>query len=497
MARKSVIHRSNSGHEIGCDLHSAAATTGKVQISHSSPFNYDFKDWETNSPATVHCYDTSNFEFHKGPIKSTPSKWEDAEKWLVSRSPAELAITRKSKSGPLQRHEYLHFPKRVVHAVPERDWPCDSDATQNVCRRIGTRVITNAAPTLLVSDSGHPAQSFDFSWERVKKVESLNDARHGLQTLAFVSSPMPPPKAGLNHSFDCYPVGNEQDFVKEVSMSHEGRNDESFSKLRHRRTEKPSSEGLISAASYLTPAQAVHAVAMRDMGTEMTPVASQAPSQTGTPLRATTPTMGSPVSSGPPSPKRATPMPSPMCDSENVFICDGYNKTSALGEKEIYRKTRRGLQVLGRKLGKLNISAWASKEEEDADAFESLNSIDFEEVKKNVLKTRAAAWEEAEHAKYMARFKREEAKIKAWEVDKKVKAESEMRRIEVETKKTLSHAQKKLMNKVATARHRAEELHAAAEAKHGEQVAKTAVHADHIRRTGRMPSSFFGCGLCH
>ncbi|XP_031122866.1 uncharacterized protein LOC116025681 isoform X2 [Ipomoea triloba] len=45
--------------------------------------------------------------------------------------------------------------------------------------------------------------------------------------------------------------------------------------------------------------------------------------------------------------------------------------------------------------------------------------------------TTSAAWGEAEHGKYMARYKREEAKIQAWEDDERTKAEMEMQRIVV------------------------------------------------------------------
>lgn len=59
-----------------------------------------------------------------------------------------------------------------------------------------------------------------------------------------------------------------------------------------------------------------------------------------------------------------------------------------------------------------------------------------------------------------------------------------------------SHANEKLMNKLAAARRRAEELRAKAEALRCEQAAKTATRSEDIRRTGKVPTSFFGhlCG---
>jgi hypothetical protein len=46
-------------------------------------------------------------------------------------------------------------------------------------------------------------------------------------------------------------------------------------------------------------------------------------------------------------------------------------------------------------------------------------------------------------------------------------------------------AQDRLMNKVAAARHKAEEKRAAAEAKRNRQAAKTERQVEYIRRTGR------------
>lgn len=136
---------------------------------------------------------------------------------------------------------------------------------------------------------------------------------------------------------------------------------------------------------------------MRDMGTEMTPIASQEPSRTGTPVRATTP-MRSPTSSVPSTPERGAPTSSPITAPN-----DRGDTNKELSEKEMQLKTRREIMVLGTQLGKMNIAAWASKEEEDKDASTSLKTVATERPAKSVLETRAAAWEEAEKAKYMAR----------------------------------------------------------------------------------------------
>lgn len=252
-----------------------------------------------------------------------------------------------------------------------------------------------------------------------------------------------------------------------------------------------SSVAIQSATTFLPPPSTARSVSMRDMGTEMTPIASQEPSRTGTPVRATTP-MRSPTSSRPSTPSRAAPASSPT-DPPN-----GHPDTHKheLSEKELQMKTRREIMVLGTQLGKMNIAAWASKEEEDKDASTSLKNLAGERPAKSVIETRAAAWEDAEKAKYTARFKREEMKIQAWENHQKAKTEAEMRKIEVEVERMRGQAQDRLMNKLAAARHKAEEKRAVAEAKRNQEAAKTEQQSEYIRKTGRIPSSFTCCGWC-
>lgn len=62
---------------------------------------------------------------------------------------------------------------------------------------------------------------------------------------------------------------------------------------------------------------------------------------------------------------------------------------------------------------------------------------------------------------------------------------------QVEVERMRGHAHDKLMNKLAAARHKAEEKRAAAEAKRNQQAAKTEQQAEYIRRTGRIP--YFPC----
>ncbi|KAJ0240458.1 Remorin family protein [Hirschfeldia incana] len=232
------------------------------------------------------------------------------------------------------------------------------------------------------------------------------------------------------------------------------------------------------ATAFAQPPSTARSVSMRDMGTEMTPIASQEPSRNGTPIRATTP-IRSPIVSEPSSP--------------------GGRQASAsqkeLSEKELQMKTRREIMELGTQLGKLNIAAWASKEDEDKDGSTSLENKAASSLQssKSVSEARASAWEEAEKAKHMARFRREEMKIQAWENHQKAKSEAEMRKTEVEVERIKGRAQDRLMNKLAEIERKAEEKRAVAEAKKNRQAAKTEKQAEQIRRTGKVPSLMFSC----
>lgn len=191
-------------------------------------------------------------------------------------------------------------------------------------------------------------------------------------------------------------------------------------------------------------AMAVRSVCVRDMGTEMTPIPSQEPSRTATPVRATSPMGRSPICSGASTPLRCQRGPT-----------DPESYQTGLEESKDCKK--------------INLE---------------------DERRMNPLETRAMAWDEAERAKYMARYKREEVKIQAWENHEKRKAEMEMKRMEVRAERLKSRAQEKLVNRLTATRRIAEEKRANAEAKLNEKAVRTSEKADYIRRTGQLPSSF-------
>lgn len=167
-------------------------------------------------------------------------------------------------------------------------------------------------------------------------------------------------------------------------------------------------EGQADSSTYDSAAVTVRSVCMRDMGTEMTPIASQQPSRAGTPLAATTPTLGSPSASRSTTPQRAASKSSNSAHSSSrsaQSMADGESKATDLSDKELQVRTRQEILALGAQLGKTNVTAWATKDMEDANGKNSSSSAyTLEEVRKNALHARAATWEEAERSKYLARY---------------------------------------------------------------------------------------------
>ncbi|CAA7062347.1 unnamed protein product [Microthlaspi erraticum] len=245
------------------------------------------------------------------------------------------------------------------------------------------------------------------------------------------------------------------------------------------------SNDLVDTTKDASAVPAIRSVCMRDMGTEMTPVPSQEPSRSVTPVDATTP-FRSPTSSLPSTPRGGGKQ------EESSLSQDTRREIS---EEEVKAKTRKEIVALGVQLGKMNIAAWASKEEEENN--HKKKSVDAEETQRIEFDKRATAWEEAEKSKHNARYKREEIRIQAWESQEKAKLEAEMRRIEAKVEQMKAEAEAKMVKKIAMAKQRSEEKRASAEARQARDAEKAATEVEYIRETGQIPASSYKmcCGL--
>lgn len=234
-----------------------------------------------------------SFEFHKNSGisrtalgKPTPSKWDDAQKWLVNLSRGEK---NQAKASPRNSNA---DDRRLIAPVPKKDYS---------------------------------------SGEEGENVGSNEVDQYDMET----------------KNVDC---------------------DESVWRI---------SKPVSSSRSV------VRSICVRDMGTEMTPIASQEPSRTATPIRATTPAARSPISSGSSTPVR--------CLNRGIGLENGQN-TANLSET-------RG--AVGRGSGAMRQPSRDGEEGNGQKTTE--NKTDDRSSKLNPLETRAMAWDEAERAKYMAR----------------------------------------------------------------------------------------------
>ncbi|CAD6269309.1 unnamed protein product [Miscanthus lutarioriparius] len=221
-------------------------------------------------------------------------------------------------------------------------------------------------------------------------------------------------------------------------------------------------------------------VSMRDVGTEMTPIASQEQSRSGTPAGAATPSL-SPLCSVPSSPRGGSAAAS--------------SSASSASERELRLRTRREIAALGLQLGKMNIASWASKEESilaAASPEKGAAAID-EEIKRKAYEARATAWEESNKCKLASRYQRKEVKIQEWESLQKSKFEAKLRQAEAHAEQMKARAKQDLARRLSALSHKVEGKQARVEARRSRQASRLARQVERIRKTGREPCRLRRC----
>ncbi|WVZ74720.1 hypothetical protein U9M48_022872 [Paspalum notatum var. saurae] len=188
-------------------------------------------------------------------------------------------------------------------------------------------------------------------------------------------------------------------------------------------------------------------LSLRDMGTEMTPAGSKEPSRANTPRAAATLACA-------PAPSTAVHAPS---SRRRTDCTDG-----------------------GSPPGHVAVDAEEVVKEAAAAAAAAAVAV-----------SPATAWDAAERAKHMARYRREEMKIQAWENRRRQKAELQMKMTEAKAERMKLRAQEKTASKLASAQAAATAKRALAEAKLSRRAARVRDKADELRRSGsgHLPSS--------
>ncbi|PIN06718.1 hypothetical protein CDL12_20730 [Handroanthus impetiginosus] len=230
----------------------------------------------------------------------------------------------------------------------------------------------------------------------------------------------------------------------------------------------------------------IHEVKHRDIGTEMTPLGSSTTSRCPTPFKSTSPARHNTPAN------LSGPLSSTSIDSSNTI------EITQLQECHL-AKLQHGTQFDS------ITSNWSSREEEEEDVSKSLRHFEMNsECRRSVSESRSCAnWEEEEKTKSCLRYQREEAKIQAWVNLQSAKAEAESRKLEVKIQKMRSNLEEKLMKRMADVHRKAEEWRATAQFQHSEQVRKVGLQAKKVMNknnthfSGHKSCGCFPCNNYH
>ncbi|KAH9305652.1 hypothetical protein KI387_010056 [Taxus chinensis] len=402
-----------------------------------------------------------------------PSKWDDAEKWLINSSSSfdnspcnNIVRDLNTGNNPVGSFHELHAKEIRQNQIFSHKAATGDD---KLIAGTGDRSKEERylAGSLAMGDVSSRVSSSVLSTDRRISISSSfgsGSSEHG----AFASFPSDVymkgglfcSTVGLVYIEWPWPVNKSNKFTDKVETAPKYRSQEPGLEHRHGKHERIPS--MKDAGTEVAPA-----VQHRDMGTEMTPLASSRTSRCHTPVK-----NASPVRHNTPSSH------SGLVNAAGIDI----------GELEKCHFAKLELQGLpsGIQFTSVDksVSNWSSREEEEEEVSKSLRHFDMGDCKRSILEARATAWEEIERSKAYTRYQREEARIEAWVNLQSAKAESESRKLEVKIEKMRSNLEEKLMKKMTGAHKRAEEWRAAAKAQHTEQLLRTAERADRMKKEG-------------
>ncbi|KVH97897.1 uncharacterized protein LOC112511774 [Cynara cardunculus var. scolymus] len=302
----------------------------------------------------------------------------------------------------------------------------------------------NDAEKWLISDLHTKKSSYGFVIKQHHHTKLKPAAEEKVQKAVSIHHNSPRPFNGISDSLDVL----KDKFTNEVQPNFE--------------CSEPLSE---SRDPSMVKSRDPFMVKSRDIGTEMTPLGSSTTSRCSTPFKNFSP------------PRHNTPA------------------------------TRSGPDP-GHLLAKLRLETcvipnWTSTEEEEEDISKSLRHFEMtNECPKSISEPTASAWEEEDKTKCCLRYQREAAKIQAWVDLQNAKAEAQSRKLEVKIQKMRSNFEGKVMQKMAVVHRKAEELRAAAQLQHSEQIQKATEQAkktmnQHLSMHFSGHSSSCGCFPCN
>ncbi|ONK60849.1 uncharacterized protein A4U43_C08F23360 [Asparagus officinalis] len=145
---------------------------------------------------------------------------------------------------------------------------------------------------------------------------------------------------------------------------------------------------------------------------------------------------------------------------------------------------------------RVTVTRWSKKQVARGSDRRSMNIIEWKKKTVEAKADPSSVSEVAETTKCISKYKREEAKITAWENLQKAKAEAAIRKLEMKLEKKRSSSMDKILSKLKSAQRKAQEMRSAVATVQSQQVAKTTPRRSlYFRRTGQT-SSLSGCFTC-
>ncbi|CAH9098852.1 unnamed protein product [Cuscuta epithymum] len=363
--------------------------------------------------------------------KSVPSKWDDAEKWVVNGG---------SHESPVAQHN--PFLKFSTQQKCSSSGFCPKQAFPEICR-VGDEKV--AGPSKGVSSATSGVLLKDKCTSEVETIRSP-DFRSMKEGFLFGNMSEQCTKEGL------FPFGDG--------------NCTSRIKFMKNNTTQPDT--------------VLEAINHRDIGTEMTPMGSSTTSRCPTPFKSL-----SPVRYNTPA-SRSGPLALPNDSSSSSTTLD-------IVQLQEYHLAK--LHVGNVQHASVTSNYWSSREEEEDDVSKSLRHFEMNTNNECGIGSKVDPWEEEMKTKNCLRYKRELAKIQAWVNLQSARSEAQSKKLEVKIQKMRSKMEEKLMKRMSTVHRKAEEWRAAAHVQHEEQMKKVSeethqmVNMKNINNVYRINSS--------
>lgn len=413
-----------------------------------------------------------------------PSKWDDAEKWISSRSNHELASPQPLLHRPTQALSSGRRHFNGGHCLRPHVGPDSLEVLATTSER------NPSSPTLKNTNTNAGSLTRCDLQKRRSKTLSFGD----LSKRVFDIS-----RSDEYQMTSCLPKSNEHAEDVEVSSKNGVRSHETQSdgvaelNRRHRSPNQTASaqsrECVISESLRQDKSKMLEAAKCSDNSADVEilkhtlteSMEGLGSHQLGTPIAADvfTTSGGSWKFVGRTSSTRS--QKSSTCTTSACATSPSRHNTPARPGRRpaSFGSTSAGLGVLELRtchLAKLelcklggkdrNVIVWSTQQEEDVECSVSLRDNDSGVLDREFDIDFAAAQEEsAKQTKKIGLFDKEEARIKAWEELQMAKAEAEMQKLEMKLEKMRIRAHEKMSNRIALARKKAEQMRASAHEK--------------------------------